>query len=238
MDASFALTVKTFADGADIAEMKRLRENPLVKGFTTNPTLMRKSGIVDYEAFARNALLAIPDLPLSFEVFADEFDEMERQALKIRDWGDNVYIKIPVTNTKGESAVPLLARLADQGVKVNVTAMTTAAQVESVLNAIRNAPAAYVSVFAGRIADTGRDPVPVMSHVLGMLKETPQIELIWASPREVYDIVRANEIGCHIITVTYDLLHKVALFGKDLDEFSLETVKMFYDDASSAGYRL
>jgi len=238
MDASFTLTVKTFADGADITEMKRLRENPLVKGFTTNPTLMRKSGIVDYEAFARDALQAIPDLPLSFEVFADEFDEMERQALKIRDWGDNVYIKIPITNTKGESAVPLLARLADQGVKVNVTAMTTAAQVESVLGAIRSAPAAYVSVFAGRIADTGRDPVPVMSTVLGMLKETPQIELIWASPREVYDIVRANQIGCHIITVTYDLLRKVALFGKDLDEFSLETVKMFYDDASSAGYRL
>jgi len=238
MDASFTLTVKTFADGADITEMKRLRENPLVKGFTTNPTLMRKSGIVDYEAFARDALQAIPDLPLSFEVFADEFDEMERQALKIRDWGDNVYIKIPITNTKGESAVPLLARLADQGVKVNVTAMTTAAQVEPVLGAIRSAPAAYVSVFAGRIADTGRDPVPVMSTVLGMLKETPQIELIWASPREVYDIVRANQIGCHIITVTYDLLRKVALFGKDLDEFSLETVKMFYDDASSAGYRL
>jgi len=238
MDAPFTLTVKTFADGADIAEMKRLRENPLVKGFTTNPTLMRKSGIVDYEAFARDALAAIPDLPLSFEVFADDFEEMERQALKIRDWGDNVYIKIPITNTKGESAVPLLARLADQGVKVNVTAMTTAAQVATVLDAIRSAPAAYVSVFAGRIADTGRDPVPVMTNVLEMLKGTPQIELIWASPREVYDIVRANEIGCHIITVTYDLLHKVALFGKDLDEFSLETVKMFYDDASSAGYRL
>jgi len=238
MDAPLNLTVKIFADGADIAEMKQQRENPLVKGFTTNPTLMRKSGIADYEAFARDALQAIPDLPLSFEVFADEFDEMERQALKIRDWGNNVYIKIPITNTSGESAAPLLQRLSEQGVKVNVTAMTTAAQVELALGAISNATAAYVSVFAGRIADTGRDPVPVMSDVMGMLRDTPQIELIWASPREVYDIVRANGIGCHIITVTYDLLRKMALFGKDLDEFSLETVKMFYDDASSAGYRL
>ncbi len=238
MTAPLNLTVKTFADGADVAEMKRLRQNPLVRGFTTNPTLMRKFGISDYEAFARDVLDAIPDLPLSFEVFADEFDEMERQALKIRDWGDNVYIKIPVTNTRGESAVPLLERLAGQGVKVNVTAMMTAAQVETALAVIGDAPAAYVSVFAGRIADTGRDPVPVMSEVLGMLKQTPQIELIWASPREVYDIKRANDIGCHIITVTYDLLHKMALFGKDLDAFSLETVKMFYDDARSAGYRL
>jgi transaldolase len=238
MSDALNLTVKTFADGADISEMKRLRENPMVKGFTTNPTLMRKSGITDYETFAREALEAIPDLPLSFEVFADDFEEMERQALKIRDWGENVYIKIPITNTKGESAVPLLERLAAQGVKVNVTAMMTADQVRQALAVIKNGPAAYVSVFAGRVADTGRDPVPVMAEVMEMLKDTPQIELIWASPREVYDIIRANEIGCHIITVTYDLLAKMTLFGKNLDDFSLETVKMFYDDANSAGYRL
>jgi len=238
MTSARTLSIKTFADGADIAEMKRMRKNPLIKGFTTNPTLMRKSGVVDYEAFARAALDAIPDLPLSFEVFADDFDEMERQALKIRDWGDNVYIKIPITNSKGESAVPLLRRLADQGVKINVTAMMTSLQVASAVAAIKTVEAAYVSVFAGRIADTGRDPVPVMAEAVKMLKETPQIELIWASPREVYDIIRADEIGCHIITITYGLLDKMALFGKDLDEFSLETVKMFFDDASSAGYRL
>jgi len=238
MNASTNLTVKIFADGADISEMIRVRDNPAIRGFTTNPTLMRKSGVSDYERFAREAVSAIPDLPLSFEVFADEFDEMERQALKIRDWGNNVYIKIPITNTRGESAAPLLQRLAGQGVKINVTAMMTTAQVALARDAVRHAPAAYISVFAGRIADTGRDPVPVMREALELLCDTPRIELIWASPREVYDVVRADQIGCHIITVTYDLLGKMSLFGKDLNEFSLDTVKMFYEDADAAGFQL
>ncbi len=233
------LSVKIFADGADVAEMKRLRESPMIRGFTTNPTLMQKFGVRDYEAFARAAIEAIPDLPLSFEVFADEFDEMERQALKIRGWGDNLYVKIPVTNTRGESAVSLVTRLADQGVKQNVTAMLSVEQLEKVVSALRHTDTPQqVSIFAGRVADTGRDPVPVMREAMSLLQATPHIELIWASPREVYDIVRANDIGCHIITVTYDLLDKMALFGKDLDQFSLETVKMFYNDAQAAQYTL
>jgi transaldolase len=232
------LTIKTFADGADINEMVDWAKNPMVKGFTTNPTLMRKSGVHDYETFAKQALELIPDLPLSLEVFADDFEEMERQALILQGWGANVYVKVPITNTKGESAIPLIKRLADSGVQLNVTAMMTAEQAHNAINALANGPSAFVSVFAGRIADTGRDPSPVMSTVLDYLKETPQIELIWASPREVYDIVRANDIGCHVITVTYDLLKKLDLFGKDLNDFSLETVRMFYDDASSAGYKI
>jgi transaldolase len=233
------LRVKIFADGADVAEMKRLGASPVIKGFTTNPTHMKKNGVEDYEAFARDAIEAIPDLPLSFEVFADEFDEMERQALKIRSWGDNLYVKIPITNTQGESAVPLVKRLAEQGVKQNVTAMLTVNQLESVVEALRGSDTPQqVSIFAGRVADSGRDPMPVMKEAMGLLQDTPHIELIWASPREVYDIVRANDVGCHIITVTYDLLDKMKLFGKDLDEFSQETVKMFYDDAQAAKYTL
>lgn len=230
------LSIKTFADGADIEEMLEWSKNPLVKGFTTNPTLMRKSGVDDYEAFAKQALGLIPDLPLSLEVFADDFEEMERQALKLQAWGSNVFVKVPITNTKGESSLPLIRRLSHAGVQLNITAMMTVEQATSAIDALEGGPPAFVSVFAGRIADTGRDPSPVMSAVLEYLKATPQIELIWASPREVFDIVRANDIGCHVITVTYDLLKKMDLFGKDLDEFSLETVRMFYDDASSAGY--
>ncbi len=238
MSGQNPLKIKIFADGADVAEMVRLRANPVIKGFTTNPTLMRKYGVTDYEKFARQVVEAIDDLPLSFEVFADEFGEMERQALLINTWGENIYVKIPITNTKGESAEPLVRRLAGQGVKVNVTAMMTAEQVASVLEALRESPAAYVSVFAGRIADSGRDPVPIMKQAVGLLSDHPHVELIWASPRGVYDIVRADQTDCHIITVTYDLLNKMALFGKDLDDFSLETVKMFYGDAKSAGYRI
>ncbi len=230
--------VKIFADGADVAEIVRLSGNPLIKGFTTNPTLMRKAGVTDYRGFARDVVAAIPALPVSFEVFADDFDEMERQALEITGWGENLYVKIPITNTRGESAVPLMARLAGQGVKVNATALMTRDQVKMASQALADAPGGYISVFAGRIADTGRDPVPEIAAALEIIAATPQLELIWASPREVFDIVRANDVGCHVITVTYDLLRKSELFGKDLAEFSLETVRMFYGDACAAGYSL
>ncbi len=230
--------VKIFADGADVAEIGRLSGNPLIKGFTTNPTLMRKAGVTDYRGFARDVVAAVPELPVSFEVFADDFDEMERQALEIAGWGDNLYVKIPITNTRGESAVPLMARLAGQGVKVNATALMTRDQVKMASQALADAPGGYISVFAGRIADTGRDPVPEIAAALEIIAATPQLELIWASPREVFDIVRANDVGCHVITVTYDLLRKSELFGKDLAEFSLETVRMFYGDACAAGYSL
>ncbi len=232
------LAVKIFADGADVARMKALARNPLVKGFTTNPTLMRQAGVPDYEAFAREAAAAVHDLPISFEVFADDFGDMERQALKIAGLGDNLNVKIPVTNTSGDSAVPLLRRLAARGVKLNVTALMTVDQVRQVGEALAGAPSGYVSVFAGRVADSGRDPVPLMKEALRALSPWPRIELIWASPRQVFDIVQADRIGCHIITVTYDLLDKVPLLGKDLDAFSLETVKMFHGDAGSAGYSL
>ena len=230
--------VKIFADGADVAEIVRLSGNPLIKGFTTNPTLMHKAGVTDYRGFARDVVAAIPALPVSFEVFADDFDEMERQALEITGWGENLYVKIPITNTRGESAVPLMARLAGQGVKVNATALMTRDQVKMASQALADAPGGYISVFAGRIADTGRDPVPEIAAALEIIAATPQLELIWASPREVFDIVRANDVGCHVITVTYDLLRKSELFGKDLAEFSLETVRMFYGDACAAGYSL
>lgn len=232
------LKVKVFADGANVDEMVALLANPLIAGFTTNPTLMRKAGVADYEAFARAALDAITAHPISFEVFADDFDEMARQALRIAAWGDNTYVKIPITNTRGESAVPLIERLAGEGVKVNVTALMTTAQVADVAAVLAGSPPAYVSVFAGRIADTGRDPEPEMREAVDILSAHPQAELIWASPREVYDILRADAVGCPIITVTYDLLKKVDLFGKDLDAFSLETVTMFHDDARAAGYTL
>lgn len=238
MTGSRNLKVKIFADGADIAEMVSLYANPLIKGFTTNPTLMRKAGVADYQAFAREAVAAIPDRPISFEVFADESEEMFAQAMKIASWGDNLYVKIPITNTKGESCVGLIERLAGEGVKINVTAMMTARQIEDVAAVLGGSPPCYLSLFAGRIADSGRDPLPEMAQALRIMAPHPQLELVWASPREVYNIIQADDIGCHIITVTYDLLKKMALFGKDLDEFSLETVRMFYDDAQSAGYRL
>jgi transaldolase len=232
------LTVKLFADGADKAGMLEMYAKPHVKGFTTNPTLMRKAGIRDYAAFAREIVAAIPDRSLSFEVFSDEFAEMERQAHLIRSWGENVYVKIPVTNSKGESSVPLIQRLAAADVKQNVTALMTLSQVRDVVQALSQGPSAYVSVFAGRIADTGRDPVPLMAAAVELLAPAPQLELIWASPRELLNVFQADAVGCHIITATNDILKKLALIGKDLTTFSLETVEMFKKDAEAAGFRL
>jgi len=232
------LKVKLFADGAERAGILRMYQNPLIRGFTTNPTLMRKAGITDYEAFAKDILSAVPDRPISLEVFADEFDEMERQALKISRWGDNVYTKIPVTNTRRESSLDLICRLARRNVKLNITALMTLRQVNEVGAALAGGPPAYVSMFAGRIADTGRDPVPMMAEAVEILRPRSNIELIWASPREVLNIFQADAVGCHVITATNDLLHKLALLGKDLDDYSLETVKMFHRDAEQAGFAL
>lgn len=232
------LTVKVFADGADLAAIVELAQKPYIKGFTTNPTLMRKAGIADYRRFAREVLDVVTDKPISFEVFSDDFTEMHRQALEIASWGSNVYVKIPVTNTKGVPADDLLRTLSHQGVKVNVTAIMTHDQVRRVADAIRGGESACVSVFAGRIADTGRDPIPLMRDSVRMLEDNPRAELIWASPRELLNVFQANEIGCHIITVTSDILKKLAGTGKDLAEFSLDTVKMFHDDAAHAGYKL
>lgn len=232
------LKVKLFADGADKGGMLEMYANPLISGFTTNPTLMKMAGVSDYESFAKDILTHITDKPISFEVFSDEFDEMKRQALEIASWADNIYVKIPITNTKAESSVDLIAALSEQNVKINVTAMMTVEQVQSVLQALVNGPGSYVSVFAGRIADAGLDPLPLMSEVVEILKDYSNIELIWASPRELYNVVQANDIGCHIITATNNILKKLPTLGKDLDQFSLETVKMFYDDASEAGYSI
>jgi len=232
------LKVKIFADGADKAGMLEMYRNPLIKGFTTNPTLMRKAGVTDYQAFALDILRAIPDRPISFEVLSDEFDEMERQAHKIAKWGDNVYVKIPVTNTRGESSARLIHTLAQAGLKLNVTALLALDQVRQVSAALLGSPSAFVSVFAGRVADSGRDPVALMAAAVELVSLYPNIELIWASPRELLNIFHADSIGCHIITVTNDILGKLHLIGKDLHEFSLDTVKMFRDDALKAGYIL
>lgn len=238
MKALSDLQVKIFADGADKPAMLERYRHPLIKGFTTNPTLMRKAGVTDYPAFARDILKAIPDRPISFEVFSDDFSEMETQARKLADLGDNVYVKIPVTNTQGESAVALVRRLAAAGIKTNVTAMMTLTQVRDMAVALAGGPPACVSVFAGRVADAGIDPVPVMAAAVELIRPFPNIELIWASPRELLNIFQADAIGCHIITVTNDILNKLSLVGKDLDAFSLETVKMFRDDAIKAGFTL
>ncbi|MBC5809800.1 MAG: transaldolase [Candidatus Eremiobacteraeota bacterium] len=232
------LKVKIFADGADKDAIVALARNPLVKGFTTNPTLMRKAGITDYEGFARDLVAAIPDYPISFEVFADEAPEMLSQARKIATWGGNVYVKIPVTNTKRETTSPVVRELTREGVKLNVTALMTADQVREVCAALSGGAAACVSVFAGRVADTGRDPLPIMRESLDVIACHPGVELIWASPRELLNIFQADEIGTHIITVTHDVLGKLGLVGKDLDDYSLDTVKMFADDASKAGFEL
>ncbi len=232
------LRIKIFADGADVAGMRELYGSPFVGGFTTNPTLMRKAGVTDYRAFAHEILGIIPDRPISFEVFSDEFEEMERQALEISSWADNVYVKIPVTNTRGESSRELVATLSGRGVKVNVTAILALDQVEHVCPAFSSGTPGYVSVFAGRVADTGMDAVPLMSAALELVWDYPNIELIWASPRELLNIFQADAIGCHIITVTYDVLKKLPLVGKDLHEYSLETVRMFYKDAQQAGYSI
>jgi transaldolase len=233
-----ALKVKLFADGADLAGIKEMYANPMIKGFTTNPTLMRRAGIADYKGFAMQVLEAVPDRPISFEVFADEFDEMEQQALEIASWGSNVNVKIPVTNTRGEFSGPLVERLSKAGVVLNVTALMTLEQVKKVTDRLAVETPAIISVFAGRIADTGRDPVPVMADAVKVMKARPKSELIWASPREPLNIFQADSIGCHIITATNDILKKLFLVDKDLDEFSLETVQMFYRDATAAGYKI
>jgi transaldolase len=232
------LKVKIFADGADKAGMLEMYRNPLIRGFTTNPTLMRKAGVSDYRVFALDILQSIPDRPISLEVFSDEFAEMERQARDIATWGENVYVKIPVTNTRGESSIGLVRTLAEAGIKVNVTAMTALDQVRDVTAVLAEGPAAFVSVFAGRVADTGRDPVPLMAAAVELVRLHPNIELIWASPRELLNIFQADAIGCDIITATNDVLRKLDLVGKDLHEFSLDTVKMFRDDAVKAAYTL
>ena len=218
--------------------MIELYRNPLIKGFTTNPTLMRKAGVTDYEAFAKQVLAAIPDRPISFEVFSDDFREMERQALKIAAWGPNVSVKIPVMNTRGESCRTLICNLARSGVRLNITAVMALEQVYELLPALDGSQPGYISIFAGRIADTGRDPIPLMRAAVEALASMPQIELIWASPRQVLNVYQANEIGCHIITATSDILKKLGLLGKDLLEYSLETVKMFRDDAMAAGFSI
>lgn len=232
------LKVKLFADGADLTGMQEMYANPAIKGFTTNPTLMRKAGIQDYARFARSVLDVIPDRPISFEVFADDFGEMEAQALEIASWGPNVNVKIPVTNTKGAFAGPLVQRLSAAGVSLNVTALMTTDQVREVTAALAPETPAIISVFAGRIADTGRDPIPMMEASLDIMRAKPKAELIWASPRELLNIFQADAIGCHIITVTNDVLKKLNGVGKDLGQFSLETVEMFYNDARAAGYTI
>ncbi len=232
------LKIKIFSDGADLDSIAVARDQGLAKGFTTNPTLMSRAGITNYLMFAREVLRLIPDLPVSFEVFSDDFEGMRQQASILRDLGENVYVKIPIMNTRRESAVPLIRDLSAAGVNLNITAIMTLKQVESVAGALHPDSAAFVSVFAGRIADSGRDPLPVMQDSLQALKGLPKAELLWASPREIYNIVQADAMGCHIITVTPALLSKAASLGKDLDDFSWETVKMFYDDAVNSGFHL
>ncbi|HYM91616.1 MAG TPA: transaldolase [bacterium] len=232
------LRVKIFADGADLQGMREMARQPWIKGFTTNPTLMRKAGVPDYRAFARDVLATIPDRPISFEVFSDEFHEMVHQAREIATWGKNVYVKIPVTNTRREPSTRVIRDLSSSGVKVNVTALLALDQVRDVAAALAGGAPSYISVFAGRIADTGRDPVPLMAAACEIVAVFPNIELIWASPREVLNIFQADAIGCHIITVTNDILKKLDTVGKDLHDFSLETVKTFRGDAIQAGYML
>jgi transaldolase len=232
------LKIKIYSDGADASEMVSAAKKGVVTGFTTNPTLMKKSGVTDYEAFAKDVLSKITDLPISFEVFSDDFESMEKEALKISSWGENVYVKIPVTNTKGVSSVPLIKTLSGKGLKLNITAILTLEQVQALCDAFDENTTSIISVFAGRIADTGRDPVPYMKEAKRILNSKPELELLWASSREVLNIIQAEECGCDIITVTNDLLKKLSMFGKDLKELSLDTVKMFYNDAESVGYKI
>ena len=232
------LRTKIFADGADLAGMLEMYAKPFIKGFTTNPTLMHKAGLTDYKAFARSVLDRISDRPISFEVFSDDFAEMERQAREIAGWGSNVYVKVPVTNTRREPAYELVRRLSSSGVKLNITAILTLDQVRATAEAVRDGAPSCISVFAGRVADTGVDPLPLMTEALAIMKTATRAELIWASPRELLNIFQADAIGCHIITVTNDILKKLSLVGKNLGEYSLETVKMFFDDGRRAGFVL
>jgi transaldolase len=238
MTAVSDLKIKIFADGADLAGIMEMYKNPLIKGFTTNPTLMRKAGIDNYEAFGRELLSRVTDRPVSLEVFADDFDEMERQALTIASWGKNVNVKIPITNTKGVFSGPLIRSLSSQGVVLNVTAIMTPAQVKAVAECLNPDVPAIISVFAGRVADTGRDPIPLMVTCQQALYERPKAELLWASPRELLNIFQADAMGCDIITVTNDVLAKLKLVGKDLDEYSRETVDMFYRDAAASKFSI
>lgn len=232
------LTIEIFADGAEIDSIRRLAADPMIKGFTTNPTLLRKAGVTNYEAFGREMLEVVPDRPISFEVFADTHEEIHQQALKLASWGPNVFVKVPVTTTDGASTVPVVRALADDGVQLNVTALMTDAQVGEVAAALAGGPASNISLFAGRIADTGRDPLPYVERSLELIAGHDNIKLIWASPRELLNLFQADAAGCHIITMTHDLLAKLGGTGKDLDQFSLETVQMFYDDAASSGFSL
>jgi transaldolase len=232
------ISTKIFADGADLDGILRLAEDPTIKGFTTNPTLMWKAGLTDYADFAQRLLEQIRDKPISFEVFADDEAEMRRQAKQLASWGPNVFVKIPVTTTSGESMAPLVRELSEDGVQVNVTALFTTAQVELITSAVADGAPSCISVFAGRIADAGVDPLPIMQRSVDIMSSVPHAELIWASPREVLNLVQADQVGCHIITMTHDLIGKVKNLGKDLDQFSLETVQMFHRDAAAAGFTL
>jgi transaldolase len=232
------ISTRIFADGADLDSILALAVDPRIAGFTTNPTLMWKAGLTDYAEFARRLLERITQHPISFEVFADDAREMRRQARIIASWGDNVYVKIPVTTTKGESMAPLVRELSEDGVKVNVTALFTTSQVELVTSAVKEGAPSYISVFAGRIADTGIDPLPIMARSVDIMLQAPRSELIWASPREILNLVQADQVGCHIITITGDLLKKLDCLGKSLEQYSLETVQMFHGDAAAAGFSL
>lgn len=232
------LKVKLFADGADVATICELSKNPLIKGFTTNPTLMRKAGVKDYEAFAKEILAIVDGRPISFEVFDDSFTGMEKQARKIASWGENVYVKIPVMNTAGHPSLRVIRRLSRDGIKVNVTAVMRVAQAINVYEVLESGVPAYISIFAGRIADTGRDPVPMIEFLTQFLDKQDNTRLIWASPRELLNVFQANDCGCHIITATSDILKKLSLVGKSLEEYSLETVQMFHRDARESGYVL
>lgn len=232
------LKIKIFGDGADKDTILKLNQDPLIAGFTTNPTLMRKAGVTDYETFAHEVLALVKEKPISFEVFSDQFDEMEKQATVIASWGSNVNVKVTITNTKGESSLPLIKRLSSRGIKLNITAMTTFEQVESVAEALTSGAGGIVSIFAGRIADSGVDPMPIMSKCVELLKGHANVEVLWASPRELYNIVQADQIGCDIVTVTNDILKKLPLLGGDLNRVSLDTVKMFFDDAQAAQYSI
>ncbi len=232
------LKVKIFADGADEKSIRELYPCAHIKGFTTNPSLMRKAGVDDYERFARNLLEYVRAKPLSFEVFSDEFPEMQRQAKIISGWGENVYVKIPITNTRGESAAPLIATLLKDGLKLNITAMLPQTQVDEIRPHFSKKSQAFISIFAGRISDTGTDPEPVMRYAVEAFKDCPHTEILWASCRELYNVFMADRTGCHIITVTHDLLKKLSLLGRNLNEYSLDTVKMFYNDARDSGYVL
>ena len=232
------LNVKIFADGADLATMIQMNHLEHIKGLTTNPTLMRKAGVLDYKKFAKEALSHVTEKSISFEVFSDDFDEMERQALEISSWAHNVYVKIPITNTQAKTSYGLIKRLTNLGVKVNVTAIMTVKQVEMLVQCLSPEVPSYVSIFAGRIADTGVDPISILKSSLELIKQNSNAEMIWASPRELLNVIQANDIGCHIITVTNDILSKMKMLDYDLDQYSLDTVKMFYEDAKASSYSI